>query len=187
MPLLGMVCRITQQKGIDLLLAAAPQLLRLPAQIVVLGSGDTNLQRQLLDLARHHPRQMSVQTKFDESLSHLIEAGADIFLMPSRFEPCGLNQMYSQRYGTPPVVHATGGLKDTVTDTIPETIAAGTATGFTFTAMSVAQFVGAVRRAVAAFHDRPTWRRIQMNGMGRDFSWEASARQYRTVYQALLD
>ncbi|MBI2314258.1 MAG: glycogen synthase GlgA [Betaproteobacteria bacterium] len=185
-PLLGVICRLTLQKGIDLLLAAAPQLMKLPAQIAVLGSGEPQLQRLLAAFAGRHPAMVAARTQFDEPLSHLIEAGADIFLMPSRFEPCGLNQMYSQRYGTPPVVHATGGLKDTVTDCTPDTQAAGTATGFAFTAMTPAAFVAAVRRAIAALHDQEAWRRIQRAGMARDFSWAASARQYLDLYRSLL-
>jgi starch synthase len=123
---------------------------------------------------------------FDEALAHVAEAGADIFLMPSRFEPCGMNQMFSQRYGTVPVVHATGGLVDSVTDTTPATLANGTATGFVFGAPKSADFFEAVRRAVHAWGHRELWARLQRNGMGKDFSWTASARRYLALYRDLV-
>ena len=115
-PLVGMVGRFTHQKGLDLVLECAADIIAAPAQLVILGSGDASLQESFQQLARSEPSRIAVQIGYDESLAHQIEAGADIFLMPSRFEPCGLNQMYSQRYGTPPLVHATGGLVDSVVD-----------------------------------------------------------------------
>jgi starch synthase len=185
-PLIGCIGRFTPQKGYDLVLACADDLLALPAQLAVLGSGDSALQEALQRLARRHPRRVGVQVSYDESLAHQIEAGADIFLMPSRFEPCGLNQMYSQRYGTPPVVHATGGLVDSVTDTTPETVAAKTATGFLFSPMTRTALLGGVRRALSAYRDRKLWRQVQKNGMARDFSWEASAQRYLELYRTLV-
>ena len=122
---------------------------------------------------------------FDEKLAHLIEAGADSFLMPSRFEPCGLNQMYSQRYGTPPLVHATGGLLDTVVDFTPASLAAGRATGFLFQGMTAKSFLAGIQRVVNAYHNKPDWERLQMNGMARDFSWASSAAAYREIYSNL--
>jgi starch synthase len=119
-------------------------------------------------------------------MAHQIEAGADIFLMPSRFEPCGLNQMYSQRYGTAPVVHDTGGLHDSVVDCTPQTLERKTATGFVFAPMTKEALLGAVKRAVAAYHDKKLWRQLQKNGMARDFSWEASAQRYIALYDSLL-
>jgi len=127
-----------------------------------------------------------VQIGYDESLAHQIEAGVDIFLMPSRFEPCGLNQMYSQRYGTPPVVHATGGLVDSVVDCTRENVANKTATGFLFSPMSSEAMLTGVGRAIAAYRDKKLWRQLQKNGMARDFSWEASARRYIELYEALV-
>ena len=124
---------------------------------------------------------------YDESMAHLIEAGADIFLMPSRFEPCGLNQMYSQRYGTPPVVHDTGGLHDSVVDTDAQTLDDKSATGFVFAPATGAALLAAVERAVAAYADKKTWRQLQKNGMARDFSWERSAQRYLTLYEFLLE
>ncbi len=186
MPLFGAVSRFTHQKGYDLLLQVAPQLTRMPAQLVVLGSGEAALQQELTALAKIYPRRVAVHVGFDEPLAHLIEAGADCFLMPSRFEPCGLNQMYSQRYGTPPLVHATGGLLDTVVDCSAATLADGSASGFLFHSMTAGDFLAAIRRVTVAYHDKPTWRRLQKNGMARDFSWHASALAYREIYLSLL-
>jgi starch synthase len=185
-PLIGCIGRFTPQKGFDLVLTCANDLLALPAQLAVLGSGDSALQEAFQQLARRHPRRVGVQVGYDESLAHQIEAGADIFLMPSRFEPCGLNQMYSQRYGTPPVVHATGGLVDSVTDTTKETAAAKTATGFLFSPMTRAALLGGVGRAVGAYRDKKLWRQLQKNGMARDFSWEASAQRYLELYRTVV-
>jgi starch synthase len=185
-PLIGSVGRFTHQKGFDLILESARELLALPVQLAVLGSGDAQLQDAYQLLARSHPGRVGVQVGYDESLAHQIEAGADIFLMPSRFEPCGLNQMYSQRYGTPPVAHATGGLVDSIVDATPETISAKTATGFLFSPMTRAALLQGVSRALVAHRDRKLWRQLQKNGMARDFSWEASAQRYVELYQSLL-
>jgi len=184
--LLGVVTRLTGQKGIDLVLEAAPRLLDRPVQLAVLGTGEREYERALAALARAHPGRVAAHIGFDEPLAHLVEAGADIFLMPSRFEPCGLNQMYSQRYGTPPVVRRTGGLADTVTDCTPDALARGEATGFVFDEESADALVSAVGRALAAFADRGLWRRVQSNGMRRDFSWAAAARRYAEVYERVL-
>ena len=185
-PLLAVISRIAPQKGLDLLLEIAPALLKQPLQIAVLGSGEKALEHSLQKLAREHRGKVSVTIGFDEGLSHLIEAGADIFLMPSHFEPCGLNQMYSQRYGTPPVVRATGGLADTVVDATPATLKDGSATGFVFEPFDAPDFLAAVRRALTAYGKKATWRALQKNGMGRDFSWEASAAKYLALYRSLL-
>ena len=184
-PLLGTIGRFTHQKGLDLLLEIAPQIVAVPAQLVVLGSGDAKLQEGYQTLARSFPGRIATHIGYDEGLAHQIEAGADIFLMPSRFEPCGLNKMYSQRYGTPPVVHDTGGLHDSVVDTQPHTLADKSATGFVFGPMSRDGFLGVVERAVAAYHDKKIWRQLQKNGMARDFSWDASAQQYISLYESL--
>ena len=185
-PLLATIGRFTPQKGLDLLLEITADLLRLPAQLAVLGAGDASLQEAFLALARANAGRVAVHVGYDEGLAHQIEAGADIFLMPSRFEPCGLNQMYSQRYGTPPVVHDTGGLHDSVVDCQPATLADKTATGFMFEPMTADGFTVAVERAVAAYHDKKIWRPLQKNGMARDFSWDASAERYVKLYQALV-
>jgi starch synthase len=184
-PLFGAVSRLTYQKGYDLLLEVAAQLTGLPAQLAILGSGEAMLEQELTTLAKNNPGKIAVHIGFDEKLSHLIEAGADSFLMPSRFEPCGLNQMYSQRYGTPPLVHATGGLVDTVVDCTPATLADGSASGFLFFDMTADSFLGAIRRVTIAYNNKPVWRRLMKNGMAKDFSWRSSAAAYRKIYLSL--
>jgi starch synthase len=185
-PLCGIISRMTHQKGQDMLLAIAPQLIEAGVQIIVLGSGDTLLETQLRQLAAEYPAQVSVVIGYDEGLAHCIEAGADIFLMPSRFEPCGLNQMYSQRYGTPPIVHRTGGLADTVTDTTSAALADGSATGFMFDEATPAAFLAAVQRALASYRNPRQWNQIKKHAMERDFSWEASATHYQKLYESLI-
>ncbi|MCG6874505.1 MAG: glycogen synthase GlgA [Betaproteobacteria bacterium] len=184
-PLLGMVSRFTDQKGIDLVIEAAPRILRLPAQIVLVGTGAPEFEDDVRKIAARFPGRAGALVGFDEALAHRVEAGADMFLMPSRFEPCGMNQMYSQRYGTPPVVRETGGLADSVVDCTPDTLAAGTATGFTFTGTSGLALLDAVERAVVAYRDPPTWRALQANGMARDFTWRASAARYAELYSRI--
>jgi len=184
-PLLGAVCRITHQKGIDLLLDIGEEIAALPAQLVLLGTGDRGLETALTGLAARHPEQFAVRIGFDDELAHLLEAGADIFLMPSRFEPCGLNQMYSLRYGTPPVVRKTGGLADTVIDCNETTIAAGTANGFVFDEAAPRALLEAIMRAVSAWHDQRLWRKIQRHGMAQDFSWSGAADAYAAIYAEL--
>ena len=185
-PLLGVVSRLTHQKGLDVLIAAAREVMNLPAQLVVLGSGDHALERQFSAMARTHRGRCAAIIGYDEALAHLIEAGADIFVMPSRYEPCGLNQMYSLRYGTPPVVRATGGLADTVVDCNAATLAAGTANGFVFTEATPQALLAALERAVSTWRNRAQWRELQRNGMRLDFSWQTSAQRYCDLYRALL-
>jgi starch synthase len=183
-PLLGIVSRLAWQKGIDVALDALPPLCeRSDIQLVVLGSGEPALERRLQDLAARFPDRVAVRTGMDEALAHRIIAGVDLFLMPSRYEPCGLNQMYSQRYGTVPVVHATGGLDDTV---LAFDAASGEGSGFTFAPCTPEALRDAVERALAVRRDVTTWRRLQRNGMQQDFSWERSARAYQMVYGTLL-
>jgi starch synthase len=185
-PLLGLVSRLTHQKGTDLVADAFAALASLPVQLAVLGSGEPAHERSLSALANEYPGQAAVQLGFDEPLAHLIEGGADLFLMPSRFEPCGMNQMYSQRYGTPPVAHATGGLADTIVDCTAETMAAGTASGFLFTPASVAALVEAVKRAVSVYRDKRAWAALQKSAMARDFSWDSAAGEYAALYRRLV-
>jgi len=184
-PLFGVVSRLTDQKGLDVLADIVDSLVELPAQLAVLGSGDPALQRRFQMLAQRHVGKVAVQIGFDEGLSHQIEAGADLFVMPSRFEPCGLNQMYSQRYGTPPLVHGTGGLLDSVVDCSPATLKDHTATGFVFVPLDAATLLANCRRAIVAYGDQGIWRQLQKNGMKQDLSWEARARQYLDLYRAL--
>jgi len=177
-PLIGLISRLTYQKGFDLLAAVTDELMSLDASWVMLGSGEREYEDLWRRLATRFPGRVSTTIGFDERLAHQIEAGADMFLMPSRYEPCGLNQMYSLRYGTPPIVRATGGLDDTVIDA-----AEPAGNGFKFRGYSPADLVDAVRRALNLFHKPKEWRKIQQNGMKLDFSWDASAREYVKVYE----
>ena len=167
-PLLAMVSRLVPQKGFDLLLDIVEDLLARKLRMVILGTGDADIESRLQDLADRHPTRLRLLRKFDESLAHRIEAGADIFLMPSRYEPCGLNQMYSLRYGTIPVVHATGGLDDSVIDFVE---CPDTGTGFKFHYYNAASFLDAVCSALSAYRSDSTWRALQRRAMARDFSW----------------
>jgi len=184
-PLFGLVSRFTHQKGLDVVLEIAPQLIAMDAQLVLLGSGDATMQADALALARHYPGKIATFVGFDEKLSHLIEAGADIFLMPSRFEPCGLNQMYSQRYGTPPIVNATGGLVDSVVDCNQSTLSKGDATGFVLNQLSPEGLLEGIRRALLSYRNKKEWAALQRNGMSKDFSWQKSALKYREIYSGL--
>jgi len=184
-PLAGMVSRFTDQKGIDLVIEAAARILRLPAQLVLVGTGAADTEEAVRAIAARFPGRAATFVGFDEALAHRVEAGADVFLMPSRFEPCGMNQMYSQRYGTPPVVRATGGLVDSVVDCTPESLAAGEATGFVFAPATGLALLDAVERAATIYRDPRAWRALQANGMARDFSWRASAERYAAIYAGI--
>ncbi|MCW8840908.1 MAG: glycogen synthase GlgA [Gammaproteobacteria bacterium] len=187
-PLLGLVSRFVEQKGIDLLLKAAPKLFGNEVQLVMLGSGERELERATKALAQRYPRQVAVCIGYDEELAHQIEAGADLFLMPSRFEPCGLNQLYSLRYGTLPVVHRTGGLADTVVHTDAQSLADGSATGFTFEHATAEELLGAIQQAIACYRKAACRKQVMQNAMAQDFSWKQSARAYLAVYrQAIQD
>ncbi len=180
-PLLGVVSRLTYQKGLDLLIECLPMLLESGAQLVVLGSGEAELERRYQQLAQRYGGRVSVTIGFDEALSHQIMAGADIFLMPSRFEPCGLNQMYGMRYGTPPVVRRTGGLADSVVSASLES-----GTGFMFDEASVSILQQTIRWAIECYRDPRMFRRIQLNGMHRDVGWRHSAQLYLELYNGIL-
>jgi starch synthase len=179
-PVIGIVTRLTRQKGCDLVAAAADRLMRFDAAWVLLGSGDAWCEDLWRQLAARLPGRVAARIGFDERLAHLIEGGSDMFLMPSWYEPCGLNQMYSQRYGTVPIVRATGGLNDTVVDVDERPEAA---TGLKFHDYSPGALVWAVERALALFPNSPRWKGIQRNGMKQDFSWDVSAREYVKVYR----
>lgn len=183
-PLVAMISRMVGQKGFDLIAAAADQLPHLDASFVVLGTGEERYEDVWRTLAASYPDRIAAYVGFDERLAHLLEAAADIFLMPSRFEPCGLNQMYSMGYGTVPVVRFTGGLADTVTDYNPRT---GKGTGFTFVEYTPEAMLEAVGRTLEAFHKPKIWRNLQRAGMRRDFSWDRSAREYVKLYRRALD
>jgi starch synthase len=184
-PLLALISRLDPQKGIDLLEEVVPWLMRQDVQLVLLGSGAERYEASFRRWTREWPDRVAAKVGFDEPLSHRMEAGADLFLMPSRFEPCGLNQMYSMRYGTVPVVHATGGLADTVVTVDPSR---GDGTGWAFREFTPEAFVQALSFALITFRQFPAaWRRIQEVGMTTDFSWNASAALYERVYERVLD
>jgi starch synthase len=177
-PLIGLVSRLTDQKGFDLIGAALEPLMAFDAGWVMLGSGEPRYEAQWRDLAASHPGRVATTIGFDERLAHLIEAGSDMFLMPSRFEPCGLNQLYSLRYGTVPIVRATGGLRDTISDA-----AEPSGNGIVFVDFQPGALVEAVRRALALYGDRGRWQTLQRAGMAADPSWDVSAREYVKVYE----
>ncbi len=184
-PLIAQIGRLDPQKGWDLVQSVAEQLLERGVQYVALGTGQTQYEQWLRALACEHPGQVAALIRFDEPMAHRIEAGADMFLMPSRFEPCGLNQLYSLKYGTVPIVRAVGGLADTVTDTTDETLANGTATGFVFREYEPEALLAAVDRALRCYRDAACWWQIVRNGMIQDWSWERTAREYERVYEEL--
>jgi len=186
-PLLGIVSRLVDQKGFDLIGKVADAILQQHAQLVVLGQGDPVYHKMFTALASRYPQQVSVSFALDESLAHRIEAGADLFLMPSQYEPCGLNQLYSLKYGTVPVVRATGGLADTVTNTTPQTLQNGTATGFSFVPYTPAALLSAVTRALDLYRRDPsTWLTLLRTGMRQDWSWDHSAAEYERLYEQLV-
>ena len=179
MPLVGMVSRLAEQKGFDLIEQGADALLALGARYVVLGSGEARYQDLFRRLMAAHPDRVHYRSGFDERFAHLIEAGCDLFLMPSRYEPCGLNQMYSLRYGTPPIVRAVGGLADTVQEFDPLT---GAGNGFVFQRFDAEEMLAAVRRGLATCRQPGLCARLRRNGMGQDFSWRRSVDRYDALY-----
>jgi len=186
-PLIGFVGRLAQQKGLELILPVLEEMIASPVQLVFLGTGEPAYERQLQAIAAAHPDAMRVVLAYNESLAHRIEAAADLFLMPSLFEPCGLNQLYSLRYGTLPIVRKVGGLADTVVDTNSQTLDAATATGFVFTEPEPAALLATVRRALALWHDQDSWQHVQHCAMRQDFSWQRSANRYLELYNAVID
>jgi starch synthase len=183
-PLIGMVSRLVDQKGLDILLEVVEDLLRLDLQLVILGAGDHRYQDLLAQLPLAYPERIAVKIGFDNVLAHKIEAGADLFLMPSKYEPCGLNQIYSLKYGTIPVVRATGGLDDTIEDYNP---LAGTGNGFKFTGYSGSSLFEALKRAIAVYCYEKAWCQLVAHAMACDFSWERSATEYLSLYNKLVE
>jgi starch synthase len=179
-PVIGIVSRFATQKGFDLVQQIAGQLSDRDVAVVVLGSGEPIYEKFFRDWAFWHQGNVAVQIRYDDALAHKIEAGSDIFLMPSRYEPCGLNQIYSLKYGTVPVVRATGGLDDTIEEWNPER---GTGTGFKFSVYEAPELLAAIDRALEAFKNRKSWQRLMLNGMARNYSWKQPAREYAAVYQ----
>lgn len=180
-PLIGIVSRFVDQKGFDLIAETAADIMKEDLALVALGNGDAKYEKLFQDLARKNSKRIGVKIAYDNAVAHKIEAGADMFLMPSRYEPCGLNQIYSLRYGTVPVVRATGGLDDTVEEFDART---GKGTGFKFKAYNGKALLECLRQAIAAFGDAQRWRAIQANGMAKDFSWKPSAAAYVKIYEA---
>ncbi len=184
--LIGVVSRLTQQKGIDLLLQALPALLADGAQLALLGSGDATLENGCRALSAAAPSQVAVRFAYDEPLAHRIIGGSDVIAVPSRFEPCGLTQLYGLRYGTLPLVRRVGGLADTVTDADDASLSAGTATGFVFDAATPAALLLAARRAIALYQQPTEWQKVMRRAMTQDFSWDGAAAHYAALYRALL-
>lgn len=181
-PLIGMVSRMSDQKGFDLIAECFDRLVSHDVQYVFLGTGDPKFEQILSDFSSRYPDKVAVMIGFDEGLAHLIEAGSDLFLMPSRFEPCGLNQMYSLRYGTLPIVRRVGGLADSVVDTNDQTLKDGTATGFVFNDYDAPAMADCIECALSQYHQKDQWNAIQKNGMSIDWSWQSSAQKYLEVY-----
>jgi starch synthase len=182
-PLIGVVSRLVSQKGFDLIEAVAEELLAKPLQLAILGSGDYRYEELLRSIAARYPEKAAVRIAFDDAIAHRIEAGADMFLMPSRYEPCGLNQLYSLKYGTIPIVRATGGLKDSVQEFDPSTVEG---TGFVFETYAGSDLLDAVSRALAVFENSEQWRVLMGNAMAADYSWSRSATEYCALYKNLL-
>jgi starch synthase len=181
-PVIGIVSRLNDQKGWELIAAVAPRLLRRHVQLAVLGSGEARYEQELQELVRRYRRRVAVRVAFDNTLAHKIEAGSDMFLMPSRYEPCGLNQMYSLRYGTIPIVHATGGLADSVMHFEPRS---GAGTGFTFAEYTPAALLACIEEALQTYRRPREWATLVGNAMRADFSWDRSAAAYVSLYDRL--
>ncbi|HVH87244.1 MAG TPA: glycogen synthase GlgA [Terriglobales bacterium] len=179
-PVVGVISRFAAQKGFDLMESALPQLLTERMVLLVLGTGEAHYEAMFRTLHRRFPDRLCIKIAYDNRLAHLVEAGSDIFLMPSHYEPCGLTQIYSMRYGTVPVVRATGGLEDTVEQWNPKT---RTGTGFKFTGYTPLELRTAMRQALAAFQRKEDWKQLMLNGMRQNFSWDEPAREYVTVYE----
>jgi starch synthase len=183
-PVIALLSRLVPQKGIEIVMEAAEMFLQRNVQFVVLGEGEKRFEDFFTNLAKKYPTKVAFKKSFDEVMAHKVEAGADIYLMPSLFEPCGLNQMYSCVYGTVPVVRATGGLRDTITEFDSATKKGN---GFLFEEFSGTALVGALTKALDAFTNRPLWQQLIRNCMASDFSWTTSAKQYADIYRRLLD
>ncbi len=179
-PVIGICSRFASQKGFDLLEQIAGRLAERDVAVVALGTGEPYYEKFFRDFAYANAGRFAVQIRYDEALAHKVEAGSDIFLMPSRFEPCGLNQIYSLKYGTVPVVRATGGLDDTVEEWNP---GLNTGTGFKFERYEAQALLDAIDRALSAFYDKKQWSQLMQNGMAQDFSWDKPAQEYVAVYE----
>jgi len=186
-PVFVMVTRLTEQKGVDLLIATADEIVKQGGQLAILGSGAKHLEEGICQLAQRYPENIAVKIGYDEALSHLMVAGGDVILVPSRFEPCGLTQLYGLQYGTLPLVRATGGLADTVTNSTSETIKERTATGFVFQKAEADDLRNAIQHAFALWQKQRVWAMVRNNAMAQDFSWKNAAAQYEQLYLSILD
>lgn len=184
--LLSVVSRLSGQKGLDLVLGALPEIIASGAQLIVLGTGEPELENRWRAMAAAHPETIAVHIGYDEARSHRIIAGADVMLVPSRFEPCGLTQLYALRYGTVPLVRRVGGLADTVVDASPDNLVAGRATGFVFREASSQALEACLREAIQLFQDKKRWKLLQKNGMAQDFSWSGAAQHYQELYGEIM-
>ncbi|HEB55114.1 MAG TPA: glycogen synthase GlgA [Gammaproteobacteria bacterium] len=185
--LFGFIGRLVEQKGLDDILASLPMMADTPVQFVFLGNGQPKYEQALTNLASHHTDKIAVQIGYSEELSHRIEAGADAFLMPSTFEPCGLNQLYSLRYGTLPVVRKVGGLNDTVKDIQPKNLDDGSATGIVFTGAAGDGLTEALHRTQQLYQNKTRWKQVQLTAMRQDFSWQRSAQTYLELYRTSME
>ena len=183
-PLFGMVSRLVEQKGLGLIIEAAEQLFSLNLQLIILGTGDKKSEQTLKSLEKKHSDNLKVYLEFDERRAHLIEAGSDIYLMPSLFEPCGLNQMYALKYGTPPIVHKVGGLADTIVDYNEET---ERGTGFVFDEFTSRAMLQSIERAINLFGEKRKWTKLMKNGMKQNYSWDKSALKYSELFEKLIE
>ena len=185
--LIGMVGRLVEQKGVDVVLEALPELLQRNVQLAMLGNGAAEFEAAFAQAAAEHRGRVVFHPGYNEGLAHRIEAGADVFLMPSRFEPCGLNQLYSLRYGTLPIVHGVGGLADTVVHASATSLADGTATGIVMKELDPAAILAAIDESLALYADKAQWRQLMQTAMAQDYSWARSAEEYRALYQRALE
>ena len=185
-PIIGMIGRLASQKGFDLVSGVFDEIIKTGCQFVLLGTGEEKYHQLFREISRKYPAQVSANITFDNSLAHLITAGADMFLMPSRYEPCGLNQLYALKYGTIPIVHETGGLADSINNYTPKDLKAGTATGFSFKNYYSVEMLGAIKSALILYQDKKSWRQLMMNAMAQDFSWGHSSREYIGLYKKLI-
>lgn len=185
-PMIGMIGRLASQKGFDLVSEMIDQIIGTGCQFVLLGSGEEKYHQLFREIARKYPKQLSATIAFDNSLAHLITAGADMFLMPSRYEPCGLNQLYALKYGTIPIVHETGGLADSIHNYTPKDLKSGTVTGFSFKNYSAQEMMSCIKSALALYEDKESWKQLMKNAMAQDFSWEHSGKEYIALYKKLM-
>lgn len=182
-PIIGIISRLADQKGFDLIEQVAPNLMALDIQIVLLGTGDEKYHKLFSALQKKYPKKIAALLEFNNEMAHLIEAGSDMFLMPSRYEPCGLNQLYSLRYGTIPIVRKTGGLADTIENANP---AKGTGNGFVFTKYDAREMLNTIKFACEVYRDKNVWEIMMLRGMRQDFSWDASAKKYIELYSKAI-